>query len=163
MSVACLIITRFMIGELPRRQFPRRLKAICSCCCGTSEGRRIWPIDQSKIGGAERPAPATSCHITREAYCILKQCKARIPVAPEKIRMIRLIDSEMANACKMTRLENPTELTKPWVPPKDTKFRRRLIYARHLLKRALLIQRGYKLSTLGEIAIGCSWTFCPRA
>src|SRR5262245_23159924 len=76
--------------------------------------------------------------------------------------MIRLIDSEMASACKMTRVENPTALTKTWVPPKDTKFRRRLIYARHLLKRALLIRRGYKLSTLGETAIGCSWTFCPE-
>src|SRR6266446_8320724 len=62
----------------------------------------------------------------------------------------------------MTGSENPTQLIKPSLPPKDTRFRRRLIYVRHLLKRALLIRRGYNLSTLGEISTGCSWTFCPE-
>src|SRR5438874_6484772 len=61
----------------------------------------------------------------------------------------------------MTGVENPTPPTRPWLPPKDTKFRRRLIYARHLLKRAFRIRRGYTLSTLGETSTGCSWTFCP--
>jgi len=56
----------------------------------------------------------------------------------------------------MTGVENPTPPTRPWLPPKDTKFRRRLIYARHLLKRAFLIRRGYTLSTLGETSTGCT-------
>src|SRR6185503_6287794 len=59
----------------------------------------------------------------------------------------------------MIGVEKSTPLTKPWSPPKDTKLRRRIHYARHLLKRALLIRRGYKLSILGEVTTGCSWTF----
>jgi FkbM family methyltransferase len=45
--------------------------------------------------------------------------------------------------------------------PKDTRFRRRLFYIRHLLKRTFLFKRGYRLANLGERSTGCSWTFCP--
>ena len=49
-----------------------------------------------------------------------------------------------------------------WLPPKDTKFRRRLIYLRHLVLYATVVRRGYPLQTLGNRSTGCSWTFCPQ-
>ena len=52
--------------------------------------------------------------------------------------------------------------TTGWSPPKDTRFRRRLIYARHLLLSALVMRRGYPLRTFGQKSTGCSWTFCPQ-
>src|SRR5690348_626270 len=48
-----------------------------------------------------------------------------------------------------------------WAPPPVTKFRRRMLYARHLLVSALFIRRGRQLKTLGQKSTGCSWTFCP--
>jgi FkbM family methyltransferase len=60
----------------------------------------------------------------------------------------------------MTGREKAT-LGVAWSPPKDTKFRRRLLLARHLLMTALLVRRGYRLCTLGNKQKGCSWTFCP--
>src|SRR5213075_47075 len=44
---------------------------------------------------------------------------------------------------------------------KDTRFRRRMIYVRHLVKKALLTSRGYDLLRLGDKEAGCSWTLCP--
>ena len=49
-----------------------------------------------------------------------------------------------------------------WSPPKDTKFRRRLLYLRHLVLYATVVRRGYPLQTLGNRSTGCSWTFCPQ-
>ena len=48
-----------------------------------------------------------------------------------------------------------------WSPPRDTRFRRRILYLRHLLKGALLIRGGFPLCTLGEKNTGCGWTFSP--
>src|SRR6185436_19496842 len=47
-------------------------------------------------------------------------------------------------------------------PPKDTRFTRRMRYVRHLLKRALLIRRGFPLSTFGDESSGCEYTFCAK-
>src|SRR5215204_3500769 len=45
-------------------------------------------------------------------------------------------------------------------PPKDTKFRRRAFFVRHLLKKAFLISRKHSLCDLGEKSTGCNWQFC---
>jgi FkbM family methyltransferase len=57
-------------------------------------------------------------------------------------------------------MKNPT-LAPALCAPKDTRFRRRKRYLLHLLKRALMIRRGYRLCTLGEESSGCAYTFCP--
>jgi FkbM family methyltransferase len=48
-----------------------------------------------------------------------------------------------------------------WQPPKDTRTRRRILYLRHLLICRFFLRTGVNLRTLGEKAVGCSWTFCP--
>src|SRR6266496_4162159 len=60
------------------------------------------------------------------------------------------------------RFDKSCPVTTGWSPPKDTRFRRRLFYVRHLLKRAFLIRGNSDLCTLGDTSTGCSWTFCPR-
>jgi len=48
-----------------------------------------------------------------------------------------------------------------WGLPRDTRFRRRMIYLRYLALQASVVRRGYPLRTLGNEQIGCGWTFCP--
>jgi len=62
----------------------------------------------------------------------------------------------------MTVFDKSGPVTTGWSPPKDTKLRRRLLYARYLLKRALLIRGSSDLSTLGNVSTVCSWTFCTK-
>src|SRR5882757_5014443 len=60
----------------------------------------------------------------------------------------------------LSQMENRTS-THPLSRPKDTRFRRRLLYIRYLLTRALLIRSGYPLRELGERSSGCAYTICP--
>jgi len=48
-----------------------------------------------------------------------------------------------------------------WGLPRDTRFRRRMIYIRYLLLQAFVVSHGYSLRTLGNVQTGCSWIFCP--
>src|SRR5829696_3713484 len=47
------------------------------------------------------------------------------------------------------------------IPPEDTRFRRRMLFVRHLLKSLFLIKQGYSLNRLGDRHTGCSWTLHP--
>src|SRR5437870_565224 len=49
-----------------------------------------------------------------------------------------------------------------WSPPRDTRFRRRMLYAKHLMISALFVRRGHSLCVLGDKSVGCSWAFCPE-
>ena len=55
-----------------------------------------------------------------------------------------------------------TTSSSKWSPPKNTRFRRRTLYVRHLLLSAFVVRRGPRLCSLGEKSTGCSWTFCPE-
>src|ERR1041385_5529984 len=55
---------------------------------------------------------------------------------------------------------NPTP-AHPCVPPRDTRFRRRMHYVRHLLKRAFIVRNGYSLKEFGEKSSGCAYNICP--
>src|SRR5258706_7627100 len=49
-----------------------------------------------------------------------------------------------------------------WTPPPDTRFRRRMFYARHLMICGLLLRRNFALTALGNKSTECQWTFCPE-
>jgi FkbM family methyltransferase len=51
--------------------------------------------------------------------------------------------------------------TLAWTPPPETRFRRRMFYVRHLIICGLLLRRSFRMATLGDKSVGCSWTFCP--
>lgn len=49
----------------------------------------------------------------------------------------------------------------PLLSLKDTRFRRRMHYLRHLLKRALEIRNGYPLREFGDKSSGCAYSIRP--
>jgi FkbM family methyltransferase len=57
--------------------------------------------------------------------------------------------------------EMPKGTAPAWTPPPETRFRRRMFYARHLIICGLLLRRNFALRALGEKSTGCQWTFCP--
>jgi hypothetical protein len=49
----------------------------------------------------------------------------------------------------------------PLSPPENSRFRRRMFYLRHLLKRSFLIQKDYPLEIFGDLSSGCAYSLCP--